>query len=100
MVDAAGFCCYGTVDSLGVCGGWDASGQIAVSVTAADAAAASAAAVSAYLGITQDAIHPVAAFSRWSSSCVILVHLRCRQSLTNTLYNINISSFMLTTGLL
>ncbi|KAK9901231.1 hypothetical protein WJX75_001560 [Coccomyxa subellipsoidea] len=57
MIDAAGFCCFGVVDAFGVCNGWDASGQIALSLLAAPPSAASAAAVASYLGIDPGRLH-------------------------------------------
>ena len=33
-LDASGMCCYSTVDSFGVCNGWDASGQVGITLLA------------------------------------------------------------------
>lgn len=59
LVDAAGVCCYGTVDTFGVCNGWDASGQIAVTLLAASASLASTSAVAGYLGTSTDTVQAV-----------------------------------------
>ena len=66
MIDAAGFCCYGVVDAFGVCNGWDASGQIALSLLAAPPSAASAAAVASYLGIDPSRLHPSSSASMYA----------------------------------
>ncbi len=59
VLDALGFCCYGTVDSFGVCNGWDASGQIAVTLLAASAGLVSVSAVAGYLGVSTSTMHAV-----------------------------------------
>ena len=59
LVDAAGVCCYGTVDTFGVCNGWDASGQIAVTLLAVSASLASTSAVAGYLGTSTDTVQAV-----------------------------------------
>jgi hypothetical protein len=66
MIDAAGFCCYGVVDAFGVCNGWDASGQIALSLLAAPPSAASAAAVASYLGIDPGRLHASSSASMYA----------------------------------
>ena len=50
-------CCYGTVDSFGVCNGWDASGQIGFTLLTESASLASTSAVAGYLGTTISAVH-------------------------------------------
>ena len=70
MIDAAGFCCYGVVDALGVCNGWDASGRIGLTVMAKRPGGASAAAIAGYLGIDTSRLHSVTS----KSGCVYCSH--------------------------
>lgn len=79
MIDAAGFCCYGVVDAFGVCNGWDASGQIALSLIGAPASAASAAAVAGYLGIDPSRLHPTSQASACAHNSAALAPLICIQ---------------------
>lgn len=65
VLDASGFCCYGTVDSFGVCNGWDAAGQIAVTLLAVSASLASTSAVAGYLGTSAGAVHAVSSSAGW-----------------------------------
>lgn len=86
MIDAAGFCCYGVVDAFGVCNGWDASGQIALSLLAAPPSAASAAAVASYLGIDPSRLHPSSSASMYAhnSHCTGFLESRAMHALLYT----------------
>ena len=67
VLDASGMCCYGTVDSFGVCNGWDASGQIAVMLLAGSASLASTSAVAGFLGTSVNAVHAVQISNGWAT---------------------------------
>ena len=67
LVDASGFCCYGTVDSFGVCNGWDASGQIGITLLAGSASLAYTSAVAGYLGTSISAVHAVSLSNGWAT---------------------------------